>query len=295
MGARQKIACHAMSGKLLPPTAGFPIPLIGGIRRPLRNLYPNPRLALAVLLPPRMEPITAIAASGLRARMESLDLVANNIANASTGGYKADREFYSLYAASEAACNDSVSTMPVIERPWVDHAQGVLYSTGNPLDVALSGKGFFAVNGPGGPLYTRNGSFRLATDGRLTSADGYPVRDSQGAALTLQAARPLEISSDGTVTQDGVVTGKLEIADFTSTAGLSKQGANYFRVTDPATRPAAPSGTSVEQGHLETSNTGTAESAVRLVSVMRQFEMLQKAVSLGNEMNKKAIEEVAKV
>ena len=242
-----------------------------------------------------MEPITAIAASGLRARMESLDLVANNIANASTGGYKADREFYSLYVAPEAAGNDSLSTMPVIERPWVDHAQGVLRSTGNPLDVALSGKGFFAVNGPSGPLYTRNGNFRLAVDGKLTSSDGYPVRDSLGAPLTLVPTRPLEIASDGTVTQDGVVTGKLEIVDFTSTAGLSKQGSNYFRVNDPAVRPTAASETSVEQGHLETSNTGTAESAVRLVNVMRQFEMLQKAVSLGNEMNKKAIEEVAKV
>src|ERR1035438_5337827 len=73
-----------------------------------------------------MEPITAIAASGLRARMESLDLVANNIANATTGGYKADREFYSLYVAPEAAGGESFSTMPVIERPWVDHSQGVL-------------------------------------------------------------------------------------------------------------------------------------------------------------------------
>ena len=242
-----------------------------------------------------MDPMTAIAASGLRARMESLDLLANNIANASTGGYKADREFYSLYVAPEAAGNDSLSAMPLIERPWVDHAQGALHTTGNPLDVALSGKGFFAVNGPSGPLYTRNGSFRLATDGKLTSADGYPVRDSQGAPLTLQAARPLDISSDGTVTQDGVVAGKLEIVDFTSTAGLSKQGSNYFRVTDPAMRPAAASGTSVAQGHLEASNTGTAEAAIRLVSVMRQFEMLQKAVSLGGEMNRKAIEEVAKV
>src|ERR1035438_2189642 len=170
-----------------------------------------------------------------------------------------------------------------------------LHPTGNPLDVALSGKGFFAVNGPSGPLYTRNGSFRLAADGKLTSADGYPVRDSQGAPLTLQATRPLEISSDGTVTQDGVAAGQLEIVDFTSTAGLSKQGNNYFRVNDPAALPAAPSATSVEQGHLESSNTGTAESAVRLVSVMRQFEMLQKAVTLGTEMNKKAIEEVAKV
>ena len=185
--------------------------------------------------------------------------------------------------------------MPLIERPWVDHAQGALYSTGNPLDVALSGKGFFAVNGPSGPLYTRNGNFRLAADGKLTSADGYPVRDSQGAPVTLQATRGLEISSDGTITQDGVVAGKLEIVDFTSTAGLSKQGSNYFRVNDPAVLPAAPSATSVEQGHLEGSNTGTAESAIRLVSVMRQFEMLQKAVTLGTEMNKKAIEEVAKV
>src|ERR1035441_9693053 len=95
-----------------------------------------------------MDPMTAIAASGLRARMESLDLLANNIANASTGGYKADREFYSLYVAPETAGNDSPSTMPLIERPWVDHAQGALRSTGNPLDVALSGKGFFSVNGP---------------------------------------------------------------------------------------------------------------------------------------------------
>ena len=294
-GARQKTALHAVSGKLLPPGAGVPVFLFGGIRCFLRQLYRNPRLALAVLLPSRMDPMTAIAASGLRARMESLDLLANNIANASTGGYKADREFYSLYVAPEAAGNDAASTMPLIERPWVDHAQGALHPTGNPLDVALSGRGFFAVNGPSGPLYTRNGSFRIAADGKLTSADGYPVRNTQGAPLTLQATRPFSISSDGTVTQDGVATGQLEIVDFTSTAGLSKQGSNYFRINNPAIRPAAPSGTSVEQGQLETSNTGSAEAAVRLVSVMRQFEMLQKAVSLGTEMNKKAIEEVARV
>jgi flagellar basal-body rod protein FlgF len=242
-----------------------------------------------------MDPMTAIAASGLRARMESLDLLANNVANASTGGYKADREFYSLYVAPEAAANDSLATMPVIERPWVDQSQGNLHTTGNPLDVAISGKGFFAVNGPAGPLYTRNGSFRLAADGKLTAADGYPVRDQQGAPLTLQAGRPIEISGDGTVTQDGAVIGKLEVVDFTSNAGLSKQGSNYFRVTDPALRPSPPAGASIQQGTLEASNTGSAEAAVRLVSVLRQFEMLQKAVSIGTDMNKKAIEEVAKV
>jgi len=242
-----------------------------------------------------MDPITAIAASGLRARMESLDLLANNVANASTGGYKADREFYSLYAAPETADNDPLSTMPVIEKPWVDHAQGTLESTGNPTDFALSGRGFFAVNGPTGPLYTRNGNFRVGADGKLVTGEGYALRGQQGAPLNVVATLPLEVSSDGTVTQDGNVVGRMEVVDFTSTAGLSKQGANYFRVANPTQTPPVSSTATIEQGHLEASNTGSAEAAVRLISVMRQFEMLQRAVSLGAEMNKRAIEEVAKV
>jgi flagellar basal-body rod protein FlgF len=241
-----------------------------------------------------MDTMTATAASGMRSRMESLDLLANNIANASTGGYKADREFYSLYVGADAD-NDLPATMPVIQKNYVDHSQGALHTTGNPLDIALQGKGFIGVNGPNGPLYTRNGNFRISSASQLTTSDGYTVRDSAGAPLTVQEGRGLQVASDGTVTQDGNTIGKLEVVDFTSTAGLSKQGANYFRVTDPTAATAAPSTATVEQGTLETSNTGTAESAVRLVSVMRQFEMLQKAVSIGTDMNKRAIEDVAKV
>jgi flagellar basal-body rod protein FlgF len=240
-----------------------------------------------------MDPLAAMAASGMRSRMESLDLLANNIANASTGGYKADREFYSLYAASQAD-NDG-STMPVIERPYTDLSQGVLQPTGNSLDVALSGQGFFAVQGPSGPLFTRNGNFRLASDGKLISAEGYPVSGTGGAAISLPGTQPIEISSDGTVTQGGKTVGQLQMADFTSAAGLSKQGNNYFRAADPAGLVALPPGTTVEQGKLEASNSGTAESAVRLISIMRQFEMLQKAATMGGDMDKQAIEQVAKV
>jgi len=243
-----------------------------------------------------MDPLTAMAASGLRARMESLDLVANNIANASTGGYKADREFYSTYVAPEAQDNDPNSAMPLIDRPWTDLSQGSLVSTGNALDLALSGRGFFAVQGPSGPLYTRNGSFHLAPDGRLVTAEGYGVRNAAGAVVTLQGANgPITIASDGTVTQDGNPIGQLQLVDFPAGAGLSKQGSNYFRVSDPAEQPTAPAGLAVEQGKLEASNSGTADSAVRLIGVMRQFEMMQKAVSMGLDMNRQAVEQVAKV
>jgi len=91
------------------------------------------------------------------------------------------------------------------------------------------------------------------------------------------------------------VIGQLEIPDFTSTAEITKQGNNYFRAVDPAARPRTPSNTAVEQGKLEDSNTGNAEAAVRLVSVMRQFEMLQRAAALGSEMSRHAVQEVAKV
>lgn len=150
-----------------------------------------------VLTRGRMDPMTAIAASGLRARMESLDLVANNVANASTGGYKADREFYSLYVAPEAQDSELPSTMPVIEKPWVDLSQGPLTTTGNSLDVALSGKGFFSVTGPKGMLYTRNGAFHLAADGTLVTAEGYPVRNTAGGSLTAQSSDAIDISATG--------------------------------------------------------------------------------------------------
>lgn len=241
-----------------------------------------------------MDPLTSVAASGLRARMESLDLLANNVANASTNGYKADREFYSLYVSPDAQADPS-STMPVIERPWTDLSQGTLQPTGSSLDLALSGKGFFSVAGPHGTLYTRNGSFRLSPDGQLVTAEGYPVNGAGGKTLTAAAgSSPIEVSTDGTVRQDGNVIGQLQVADFPA-AELSKQGNNYFRVSDRSLQPAAATGTSVEQGKLETSNSGTADAAVRLVGIMRQFEMLQKAVTMGSDMNKQAIEQVAKV
>ena len=227
--------------------------------------------------------------------MESLDMLANNIANASTSGYKADREFYSLYAAPEAAgVISGPDTLPLIERPWTDFSQGELRPTGNPLDVALVGKGFVSVDGTGGPLYTRDGSFRVSAGGQLVTAEGYAVRGVDGNPIELSSSAPVEISPDGTVVQDGQTAGQIAVVDFADPAGLSKQGHNYFRPA-PELSAAPASAYEVQQGKLENSNASNAEGAIRLVSVMRQFEMLQKAAALGSEMNRKAVEEVARV
>jgi flagellar basal-body rod protein FlgF len=229
--------------------------------------------------------------------MESLDMLANNIANASTSGYKADQEFYSLYAAPEATGTISgPDTLPVIERPWTDFSQGQTQSSGNPLDVALEGKGFFSVNGPTGAMYTRDGSFHLSLAGQLVTRDGYPVRGADGNPIPLSPATPVDILPDGTVQQDGQTAGQIAVVDFANPAALGKTGHNYFRPADGSAPPVPATGYEVQQGRLESSNNASsAAAAVRLVSVMRQFEMLQKAAALGSEMNKKAVDEVARV
>src|SRR5450432_799933 len=240
-----------------------------------------------------MDPLTINAASGMRARMESLDMLANNIANTETGGYKTDREFYSLYTSLDAT-GDDPATLPVIEKNYTDYSQGGMRMTSNPLDLGIQGKGFFAVDSPSGVSYTRNGNFQQTPAGKLVNADGYTVRSTSGKPITLDPALPVEVAAYGTITQSGQIGGKVAVLDFPNQGDLVKQGNTLFRPADPKTTPVAASA-EVQQGRLESSNVGNSESVVRLVSVMRQFDMLQKAVHIGQQMNLKAISDVAKV
>jgi flagellar basal-body rod protein FlgF len=240
------------------------------------------------------------AASGMRSRMESLDMLANNLANANTAGYKLDREFYSLYASPDAlgpaldGTAPAPSVLPVIDRPWTDFSQGTLAPTGNPLDLALGKSGFFSVDGPNGPLYTRNGSFQLSADGTLATPEGYAVRGRDGKPIQADPAKPIEVTSDGTVRQSGAALGQIAVVRFDRLEALAKFGSNYFRAGAAAgPKPAAE--VEIHQGKLESSNVATPESAVRLVGIMRQFEMLQRAMTLGGEMARKGVEEVARV
>jgi flagellar basal body rod protein FlgG len=245
-----------------------------------------------------MDNLTVAAASGIRSRMESLDLLANNLANSSTSGFKNDRAFYGLYASvssDDGVSGNPSSTVPVIEHQWTDFSPGDIQVTSNSLDMALKGPGFFVVNGPNGPLYTRNGSLQILPSGDLAVADGYPLAGAEGATIKANSSGAIEISRDGTVSQGGSPIGQLQIVDFKSTSSLAKQGRTCFKNTDPKNPPGPVTGADVQQGKIEGSNVPVAQAAMRLVEVMRQFDMLQKAVGVSNDMDMKAIQEVARV
>jgi flagellar basal-body rod protein FlgF len=243
-----------------------------------------------------MDQIAIAATSGLQARMEALDMLANNLANSTTNGFKSDREFYSVFSAADNgwSTDASSSSLPMVQKQWTDFSQGELQPTGNPLDLALNGKGFFEVKGPSGPLYTRNGSFNVSSSGALTTADGYAVMDNARKPIQTVPGTPVEITPDGSVQQSGEEIARLLVVDFKDSSVLAKQGGSYFVNSNSEQKPTPVTDTTVEQGKTEGSNVAPAESAVRLVGLMRQFEMLQKAITMTTDMDKKALEEVAK-
>jgi flagellar basal-body rod protein FlgF len=240
-----------------------------------------------------MDSLTITAAAGLRSRIESFELLANNMANASTAGYKADRESYQLYQSEEASPEGA--RLPLVEKTWVDFSQGTLESTGNAKHVAIDGDGFLAAEGPRGPLLTRGGQLEVKPDGRVVTKEGYELMTVEPRRIRANPSLPLEVNAEGAVSQNGALLGRLKVVAAQRDAGLAKLPGGYFALDSQqlAKLPAAKG--QVRQGFLEGSNANPAESAVRMVSLLRQFESLQKAIQLGAEMNRKVVEDVARV
>jgi flagellar basal-body rod protein FlgF len=235
-----------------------------------------------------MDPLLTSAASGMNARMEALDLLANNIANANTAGYKADREFNTLFQ----------SQLPLVQSQWTDYSQGSLTPSGNPLNLALAGPGFFALNTPTGVIYTRNGIFQVSKSNQLQTVEGYTLRNTrdQGKPIVVDPAQSIDIDKEGVVRQSGQELGQIEIDTIDDPQNtLKKQGNSYYALATTGAAPKPVTATEVFQGTVEQSNVPPSEQAVRLVGILRQFEMLQRAMVVGTNMDKEAIQEVAKV
>jgi flagellar basal-body rod protein FlgF len=219
--------------------------------------------------------------------MASLDMLANNLANTGTAGFKSDREFYNLYEEA----------LPMVQSQWTDFSQGTLTPSGNPLNVALAGRGLFALNSTSGIVYTRNGDFRISKANQLETPEGYTVRNvlDQGRPISVDPLQPIDIGKDGMVRQGGLDLGLIEVSAVDVPNTLSKMGNSYNTPLDRTAATPNAEGVELRQGQVEQSNVEPADFAVKLISIMRQFEMLQKAMTLGTQMNQSAIQEVAKV
>lgn len=205
------------------------------------------------------------AANALRYWERRQEIAANNLANANTQGFKAERAFARVLG----------DAIPVAEIA-TDHKAGALSPTGNPLDLALGGEGFFVVETPQGERLTRSGSFRLDADGRIVNQSGHALLGEGGPLVVTGGA--VSVDAAGAVTVDGKEVGKLRVETVPAGTRMAHQGGTLF-VPDGARTPVPPEQRVVQQGFLEDSNVNTVGSMVDLISIQRSYSAVQKAMS----------------
>ncbi len=228
------------------------------------------------------------AVIGLFRQERRYDLLANNLSNMQTAGYKKDVPvFYKVFteALRSSPSMDSEASVTVFQ-------QGDLQTTRNPLDLAIEGEGFFKVKTPQGTRYTRSGNFRLNKEGVLIQENGFPVLGRNGE-ITLRG-KSISVAKDGNIGVDGNNQAKLALVTFSDLNGLQKEGNTLFKlVTEQEEKEADQS--QVQEGALELSNVNVMEEMVRMVDSLRSFQSCYKVVQVQDEMDAKAVNDLAKV
>jgi flagellar basal body rod protein FlgG len=233
----------------------------------------------------------ALCALGARAQQDALDVVASNVANAGTVGYRAERVSFQqmLAKAKDVAL---VGLAPGA----LDPSAGPLRQTGNPLDLALDGDGYFAVEGARGVRYTRAGAFRVGPGGALETTDGNPLRARGGGALVIPpGAGRIEVTSDGVVRADGANVGALELVRFAPQA-LAPEGRGLL-VARQAPLGEGSEGTRPPQvvaGALELANVSPMRSVMELIRASRTYETLHRMIESYGEIDQRTAREIGK-
>ncbi|MGE3769723.1 MAG: flagellar basal-body rod protein FlgF [Bdellovibrionales bacterium] len=239
-----------------------------------------------------MESISLIALSRAAVLQRHMDIVANNIANSSTSGYKAERVLFEV-AETKPTPNQPLDF--VIDRgSYRDFSAGDVQMTSNPLDVALNGEGFFAVRLPDGKTaYTRNGSFTINTEGMLVDHKGSIVIGEGGTELSFPAeTKDISIGSDGTISTEQAVLGKLQINTFDQPQLLRPYGDNYY-VADRGT-PGPNVDTRVIQGAIEGSNVSGVKEMTDMMQIVRSYQSVQKILESEHERIRNAISKIGR-
>jgi flagellar basal-body rod protein FlgF len=237
-----------------------------------------------------------VAASGASAQMTALDATANNLANATTPGYKAEQAVFQekLAAAMFAGKAQPEMRYTSVAAVSPDLRSGPLQVTQRPLDAAIDGDGYFSVQTPRGERYTRAGAFQVGPGGTLVTAQGYAVLDGAGGSpirLPLDGGKA-EIGQDGTIRVDGEDVGKLGVVSFQAPAALAKDGDTMFRALPAAGPPEPTSVVQLQTGALELPNVSIVKGMTDLVSATRAFEALEKAVEAYSDLERRAASDI---
>lgn len=251
-----------------------------------------------------------IAKTGMDAQQTSLDVTSNNLANASTNGFKRSRAIFEdlLYQTSRepgAQVGENGTTPTGLQvgtgvrtaATVRSHQQGNLQETRNPLDMALNGEGFFQIQHPDGRIaYTRSGNFEVNADGVVVDQNGYPMvgditvpREADNVTITQQGEVSVRLAGDS----ENTVIGQIEIATFINPTGLRAEGQNLFFETegsgDPVIlQPGEEGAGSVFQGFVETSNVNVVEELVSMIQTQRAYELNSRVISTSDEMLQRA-------
>ena len=238
------------------------------------------------------------AMSALVARSDALDVAASNLANAQTAGYRAEQPcFRTVLMGQDSAgsqLGQALNDYGVVGGTHLSQAQGEIERTGNPLDLAVEGEGFFAVQTASGVRYTRDGNFHRSETGQLVTAKGEQVLSPALQPIALPPGDVM-VGVDGSISVDGGLAGSVGLFAFPAGTDLKAEGAN--RYAGPAdVKPAAAQGAAIEQGALEAANEDVVHGTLQLVIMQRQAEMMQKALTLFHaDMNKFAAEDLPRV
>ena len=234
------------------------------------------------------------AASGMIPRMLKQESIANNLANVNTPGYKRESVFLRQLSGAQirASQTESEWQTPMVDKIYTDFSEGSLEYTGEPLNFAIDGSGFFAVETPQGEAFTRSGDFHLDPNGVLVTSDGLPVLSSAGQIAPGQGE--LSISVDGTIRIDGDEFGKLRLVDFEKPYQLEKMAAGIYRPLPDANQTDLEF-TYVRQGYLEKSNVDIVREMVDMIDSYRNYESDQKAIQILDSTVDKAVNQVGRV
>ena len=238
------------------------------------------------------------AMTGLVARTQALDTAAANLANAQTPGFRAEREYFRSVLlgpdGADSQLGETVNNYGLLGGDRLSMAQGALVTTGNPLDLAIEGQGFFSVQTPNGLRYTRDGSFHRAPNGQLVTEVGEPVLSVTGQTIQVPPGE-VTVGADGSISVAGAVVAQVGIFEFADGTELTPEGANRY-IAPQGAKPAAATGASVHQGAIEGANQDVVRGTLDLVMMQRQAEMMQRALTVFHtEFNKFATEDLPKV